>query len=113
MVTVSVYSPFSSSAGMMKTSFEGSFTAQRSSVTLVTTPEADVSVMPTAGSVPAIFSFEPVRVKLRPAVAVALVARVAVSCVPATNMVLPFSPMMLTPVARMASRMSAPWVKAM
>ena len=67
--------------------------------------------MPTEGSVPAIFSLPPVRVKARPAVALASCARVAASCTPVTNMAAPFSPMMPTVVFFIAWRKSAPTLK--
>ena len=112
VVTVSLYSPSASPAGIRKMSFEGWFRAIMSSVMRVTSPSASVKVMPTEGSSPASLMRCPVSVKLRPAVAVKPDRLVAVSVPPATYMALPFSPTIFTVVASMTSRNSLPCVIA-
>lgn len=112
VVTRSVYSPSARSAGTRKMSLLGSFTASMSVVIFVTVPvAAEVSVTPTSGASPATLRRAPVRMKLRPAVAVNPMAPVAESCPPMMYMALPFSPMMFTEVSPMAARRSPPWVK--
>ena len=108
---MSVYSPSFKPEGSKMISRDGSFTTSISASSFVTLPPSEaVRVMPTEASVPATFMFFPRTVKLRPAVAERLVARVAASNVPLMYIVACRSPKICTVVSLISSRNFFPCV---
>ena len=111
VVTVSVYSPASSSAGIRRVSSEGLLVVIKSSSSFVSVPSASVRVTPTDGSSPATFSMAPRTKRFRPAVALPSLRPVLRSSVSMMYITFAFSPKISTLVSAIALCKSRPCVK--